>query len=279
MPLLTLLLICMSPLAWAEQNFSAMLDSLPPPQFVNNGKPLQIRFVRLSDNPWQMGIVQVVEVDAPVEKLIATLDQVERYGEIFKDVRKSERRRATSADEYSLYTETYIPVPLVSNDKTTMRYKLKREKTRVLYRFSLEESNNLRRFEGLAGAEKRDANRSVYWEIDLMEPGFGATRVIPAKKFWKESGLGSAQSDWAVKLRSEQPARAGAEILAESEKYADAQEEEVSKAFAAAQSWEDFLASIQPPAPSKEANPKSPSGPAPSTAKPKATGPKSDPKP
>jgi hypothetical protein len=262
--------------------FGERLESLGTPEFGSkkaDEPPLSVYFVKLSDNPWQLAIAQVVEVNAPLEQLVAALEDVPGYVGIFKDLVKAERLNISGADEFSLLTETSIPIPLISNDKTRMRYRVKRGPGKVIYRFSLEEGNNLKQFEGLAGAVARERGRSAYWEIDLLEPGFGAARMLPSGKFWKESASASVQSDWALKLKAEKPSSPAASILEESEKFADAQDKLVAAAYDTALTWDAFLAITRPAAPSKAASPKSPGGPEASTAKPKHKGPSKEPKP
>jgi hypothetical protein len=239
-----------------------------------------LSFVKLSPaDPWQVGILQVVPVDAPFEKLVATLDDTAGYVGLFQDLKISERRNEKGPDDFVLFTETSIPIPFVANDRTSAHYTVTRAKNRVKYRFTLVEGNHLKTFTGLIGLEAREGGKSVYWEFDLIEPSYGAGRILPPKKFWKESALSSAQSDWAIKLRTEQPGLAKEKILEESGKLADSKEDEIAEAYKRAPDLAGFLASMSPPAPSSVASPKSPSGPAPSTARPKASGPKSEPKP
>lgn len=242
------------------------------------GEEVSVSFVRVDADPWHMGIVQRFRVNAPLAKLLAALDDVPGYVGIFTDLKRAELRDQ-SGEEFTLFTETAIPLPFVPNDRTSVRYRTWRAEGHVLYQFQLKEGNHLNAYEGVALAAADGPHHSVYWEIDLIEPGFGASRALPAKKLWVQNALGSAQSDWALKLKAEGALGKAADILGESEKRAEKMEDAVASAFAHPASFEDLLAQYKPASPSASASPKKPFSANPSTAKPKHKGPKSEPKP
>ncbi len=242
---------------------------------ITEKESVSVSFVKLGDDPWRLGLLQKAHVNAPVEKLVRAVDDTDAYVGIFQDLVKSARRDAAGRDDYTLYTETSIPVPFVANDKTSMRYHIERGKNYVLYHFHLVEGNHLTAYDGVALAIGDGTSGSLYWEIDFIEPGYGMNRALKPRKFWVQNAIGGAQSDWALKLKAE----GSPDILTQSEKKANALEDRIAAAYDAPVPLETLLAQAIPTSPSANASAKKPRSPAPSTAKPKQSGPKSEPKP
>ncbi len=246
---------------------------------VNVSETVSVSFIKLGDDPWRMGILQKMRVNAPLDRLVHAIDDTDGYVGIFDDLKKSERRDIKSPDDYVLFTETEIPLPFVPNDKTSMHYRIERKTNSVLYRFDLTEGNHLLSYNGVALAASDGAQSSVYWELDLYEPGFGMSRALPVKKFWIQNAESSVQSDWALKEKAEKPNSKPEEILADSKKRAEALDDTLAKAYEGSTSFESLLAQAIPATPNTNANAKNPLSPASSMASPKHNGPKSDPNP
>jgi hypothetical protein len=265
--------------SFAHADFSAQIDRVTATSFpVAASETVSISFVKLGSDPWQLGMLQKIRVNAPLERLTAALDDVPGYVGIFDDLEKAEKRSVNSPNDYVVFTETSIPLPFVPNDKTAMRYRVTHFPSAVGYRFSLTEGNHLRAYDGFALASADGLRSSVYWELDLLEPSFGISRGLPVKKFWGQNALGSAQSDWALKLKAEAFGDSKA-ILKESKKRASLLEDSLDAAYDAAVPFDALLAQAIPASPSASASAKKPTAPPHSTAKPKANGPKSEPKP
>jgi hypothetical protein len=266
--------------AVAQAGFSAQAEKVAHSTSfpVGASETVSISFVKLGNDPWQLGMLQKIRVNAPLERLTAALDDVPGYVGIFDDLEKSEKRSVVSPDDYVVFTETSIPLPFVPNDKTSMRYRIEHLPRAVGYRFALTEGNHLRSYDGYALASADGPRSSVYWELDFIEPAFGISRGLPVKKFWVQNAEGSAQSDWALKLKAEGFGDSQS-ILAESKKRASELEESLGAAYEAATPFEALLAQTIPTSPSANASAKKPTAPPHSTAKPKANGPKSDPSP
>lgn len=285
MPVFSLLLACIA----AHADFSPAVERVSGPAReaarhgstffpVGPNETVSVVFVTLGTDPWQLAMLQKMRVNAPLPKLLAALDDIPGYVGIFDDLVKSERRDSKNTDDYVLFTETSIPLPLVPNDQTSMRYHVEHFPRATSYRFGLTEGNHLRAYEGFGLAAADGANASVYWELDLLEPAFGLSRGLPVKKFWVQNAQGSAQSDWALKLKAEGFGKPEA-ILKESDARSEAIAGSLAAAYDAAVPFDTLLAQATPASPSTSASTKKPVVPAPSTAKPKARGPKSEPKP
>ncbi len=267
------------PLETANQVEKLARARLPDALFLPAAaEDITVTFIHLSDDPWKYALLQVMRVQAPLKCLQTVVDDVKGYVGIFDNLLTSERREAKNANDYVLFTESEIPIPLVANDKTSVHYQVSSGPQWSLYRFSLVAGNHLKQFEGVAGAVALTAQSSLYWEIDALEPAFGISRMLPPKKFWLQNGLANLQSDWALKLKAE-GAQSPGEILAESKKKADAGEAGINKNYEAALTLEALLAQTKPSIPNKAANPNRPSGPPASTNKPKHSGPNKEPKP
>jgi hypothetical protein len=281
-------LLCASNQVWASADLKAPAEQVHALAIksLKEGKSLfrtekdfSVSYVKMGEDPWKMGLLQVVKVSAPLEALLAVIDNVPGYVGLFNDLKVSEVREKKSADDYEMFSETSIPFPFVPNDQTTTHYLVTRAKNGAEYRYSLVKGNHLKQFEGVAAAIAIDAKHSLYWEFDWMETEYGASRIVPAKKFWTENGISSLQSDWALKLKAENNSMPSTEALAESDKFAGDQEAQIASAYAAALPFPEFLEKYIPKSPSKTAPEKSPMGPVHSTANPKQSGPKREPKP
>jgi hypothetical protein len=246
---------------------------------VDKTETVSVSFVKIGTDPWRMGLLQKVRVNAPFENLVRVIDDTAAYVGLFQDLKESSKRDVAGPDDYTLFTETSIPVPFVPNDRTSMRYHVSHGTGFALYRFHLVEGNHLNAYDGVALAAADGERQSVYWELDLLEPSFGMARALPVKKFWVQNAVSSAQSDWAYKLRAENATVKSQAILDDSVKRSEALEVKIGAAYDAAAAFADLLAQATPTSPSTNASAKKPRAPAPSTAKPKASGPKSEPKP
>jgi hypothetical protein len=277
-----LILMLLSCIGFAADDFKSVLgevDRRPP--FAKAGKePMSLSFVQLdAANPWRYGILQIMEVNASMERVVAVVDDVNSYSEIFRGITQVEIKEAKSRDDFILFTEVAIPLPFVANDRTNVHYRVERKKDFVKYRYSLVSGNHLEAFEGITVIWPVDAGHSIYWELDFIEPGYGSSRALPATNFWRQNALGNVQSDWAIKLRAEMPKESKENVRKASEEFAEKFFDQVIAAFSSPLSHADLLAMITPTKPTTAAEKKSPSGPKSSTAKPKQSGPKREPKP
>ena len=240
---------------------------------------VSIQFVKVGENPWHFGILQKFRVKAPLQRLVQALDDTDSYVGIIQDLIKIEKRAVRSQNDFILFTETEIPVPFVSNDKTSMHYLVERKEKFSIYRFRLAEGNHLHQYEGLAIAAAEGSNASTYWELDVYEPGFGLNRALPVKKFWIQNAVSSAQACWAFKLKAEGFSSQPFAILEESKKRAASLEESLGKSQQTPLAFKDLPAQIRPISPSSSEREKNPTSPAFSTAIPKQTGPSKEPSP
>jgi hypothetical protein len=242
-------------------------------------QPVFLEFFPLGEDPWKKGFLQCLDIEAPLAKVVAIVDDMPAYTSIFKDLLKSEIRDRQSSSDFNLFSETHIPVPLIANDRTTIHYHVTRARDWVLYDFELVASNHLKAYAGNQLVTSVGPNLTKYCELDLQEPENGASRMIPAKKFWQENAAGNIQSDWAFKLRAEQASAPSEKILKDSDAFADSLGEKIGTSFTQPTSAAALLAKINPTMPNPAGSINSPKGPAFSTAKPKQSGPKSDPSP
>ncbi|MGZ3696134.1 MAG: hypothetical protein ACXWQO_18985 [Bdellovibrionota bacterium] len=206
-----------------------------------------VRFVKLrNDNEWLCGFAQFVRFKANVKKLTAVMADINSYQAVLKGLIEAKVTKSSGPDDFTLYTETDIPVPLVANDKTSVHYHLSHVAKNTLYRYSLESGNHLKEFEGAAAAIALSSSESLYIEVDFLQAGNGASRILPAARFCRENVLGNIQSDLAFKIKAEKPGTASEIILAESEAASEKMNSELVELQKNPLSLAELLALFEP---------------------------------
>ncbi|MGZ3655416.1 MAG: hypothetical protein ACXVCS_07660 [Bdellovibrionota bacterium] len=108
---------------------------LPPAEIPAATGEAKISFVQLDPtDPWSLGVLRVMRVHVPPKKLIPVVDDVPAYVGLFKDLLAA-KRTPPAGKEFVLFTETRIPLPLVANDRTSVRYHCQSALTRRLTSF------------------------------------------------------------------------------------------------------------------------------------------------
>jgi hypothetical protein len=205
-----------------------------------------IHYVRLGKDPWELGVVRVIRVRAPFERFASVVENVPGYVGLFTDLLTARSTPLPAPGSFTLYTETRIPVPFVSNDQTTVRYHVEKSGGRRLVSASLVESNHLAVLEGAGLLAPLGADECVYWQVNFLKVGFGAARALPARTFWKENALGGLQADLALRLRAENAELPDGQILAKSRKLAREQDARAKESLEKPLRLEELLARLRP---------------------------------
>jgi len=251
---LFLLSVFLSPQANAESGEEAAArvlailqntSHLPPAEVPASPGEAKISFVQLDPaDSWSLGVLRVMRVRVPPHKMISVIDDIPAYVGLFKDLLVAKRTPA-AGHEFVLFTETHIPLPLVANDRTSVRYHCQITNARRLTSFELVEGNHLGGLDGASLLLPLKDGESVYLQLSFVHVAYGMARALPVKMFWAENAMGSLQADWALKLRAEQPAHAAEEILEESEGFSRAQFDRIKAAFEKPRKLADFIASLK----------------------------------
>ena len=135
----------------ADQIFQSLSSQTAPPkgEWLKKTETQKIMFVKLdAEDAWTMGVLRIMRIGATSERMISVLDDVPGYVGLFKDLLEAKKTPLPSNHEFVVYTETRIPLPLVANDRTSVRYRSQLEFGHRVSSFSLVESNHLAGLEG-----------------------------------------------------------------------------------------------------------------------------------
>jgi hypothetical protein len=184
--------------------------------------PLTIRCIETPGEEFYVGLEQHMTVAAPMEsvdKVISDLDNYKNLFPGFEDVKIIEKNENLWTSEW----EQIIPVFFIPNIKYQMSYLIDHsQKDRSFYRYQLKESGNIYHFDGLIVLERVNTKRTKYTEFDFYNANYGPLKVFAPSSIWKDGVHDLVQSDFAVKLKSENPDWDYAKIKKQSETLADA---------------------------------------------------------
>jgi hypothetical protein len=178
---------------------------------------LRLTCVRTPGDPRYIGIVQRMEVAAPLAAVAAVVEDVAHYRDLFPglvDARVVPGSR--DGNRYVLATEQRVPVFFIPNVRYEQTYLVAQTSAdRVVYRYRLARSRDLTNSDGLIVLERAGPDRTRFTEYDFFNARWG---LLPEGAVWRESLRGTYASDVAIKLRAEHPAWSFAQISHEAER-------------------------------------------------------------
>ena len=174
--------------------------------------------------PLFMGMVQELEIEAPIERVSQVLERVDQYAELFQGY--AEIKVVSKKDNlWRTHWEQRIPIPFVRNIRYDLDYLLSDPVPALkLFRYQLIESTRLKASDGAILLRKIGPNTTQYNEWDFYDADWGIAASFGRDRLWREGLEGAALSDLAIKLKAENPAmtenqaRDAAESLASDKK-------------------------------------------------------------
>jgi hypothetical protein len=164
-----------------------------------------------------VGIVQRMEIGAPLAEVEAILADVPHYKDLFPglvDVREVPGSR--DGNRYVTAWEQRVPVFFIPNTRYELTYLVSRVgEGRTVYRYRLARSGDLTNSDGIVVLEAAGPGRTRFTAYDFFNARWG---VVPEGAVWRESLRGSFESDLAIKLKAEHPGWSYPEIAAEAER-------------------------------------------------------------
>jgi hypothetical protein len=190
--------------------------------------PLRLTCVRTPGDAKYVGIVQRMDVAAPLAEVMAVLEDIAHYREMFPglvDARVVPGSR--DGNRYVTAWEQRVPVFFLPNVRYELTYLLARTSAdRVVYRYRLARSRDLTNSDGLVVLERVGPARTRFTEYDFFNARWG---FLPERTVWRESLRGAYASDMAVKLRAEHPTWSFARISREAERLRAEAEPEIER--------------------------------------------------
>ena len=188
--------------------------------------PLRLTCLATPGDAKYVGIVQEMEIAAPLAEVERILADVPHYKDLFPDcVDVHEVPGSRSGNRYVTAWEQRVPVFFLPNTRFELTYLVSRvDDGRVVYRYRLARSRDVTNSDGIIVLEAAAPGRTRFTEYDFFNARWG---LLPESAVWRESLRGSVASDLAIKLKAEHPAWSYPRISAEAERLRRAAEGEV----------------------------------------------------
>jgi hypothetical protein len=200
----------------------------PPAEGDGGGSPLRLTCVATPGDAKYVGIVQQMEIAAPLSAVKAILDDVPRYKDLFPDcVDVHEVPGSRSGNRYVTAWEQRVPVFFLPNTRFELTYLVSWiDEGRVVYRYRLARPGDLTNSDGVIALEAAGPERTRFTEYDFFNAQWG---LLPEGMVWREALRGALLSDLAIKLKAENPAWPFARIASESERLRGAAAGELAR--------------------------------------------------
>lgn len=180
---------------------------------------LTLRCVETPRQDLYMGLEQVQQISAPLERVQAVMDDIDHYKDIFPEFARTE---VISRDHNLWLTgwEQHVPVFFVPNVRYEVDYLVgSPSPNQRVYRYQLHKSEDLIASDGFIVLSAIDAQHTAYFELDFYDAHWGLGGVLGKGKLWRENVRGLALSDIGAKLKAENPTWDRKQVLKASENW------------------------------------------------------------
>ena len=188
-------------------------------------EPLKIQAITTEGNDYFIGVAQMMTIKAPLAQVMAFLDHYENYPQYFDGLKKAEileTKKEKDRNWLRIFFEQTIPIPFVPNDRNEMVYSVKAsDPSHVVYRYQFRDGNDLISNDGMILLDALSTRLTRYVEFDFFDAHWGIAKTFGAKKIWARSMRGLVQSDYAIKLKVENPGWDPKKVLNESKEFSE----------------------------------------------------------
>ncbi|MBF0361743.1 MAG: hypothetical protein HQK49_12070 [Oligoflexia bacterium] len=226
-----------SPYSEKWQQVFSSTDSFPIKN--SNSLLLDLRCITTADNDLFIGVEQRMDINAPISKVFSIISDFKNYQNLFpgfKDIHIVSNDR----NRYLLHWEQIIPIFFIPNIKYEMIYQINpipitttatvttttttiavatksasktesttttntSEKKSWLFRYQLKNRGTILNSDGFIYIREKDANTTEYWEQDYFDAKWGVAKVLGKDRIWKDAVTDLAISDFAIKIKAENP--------------------------------------------------------------------------
>lgn len=178
----------------------------PDPQAAgkNEKNPVWTRAIKTPGKGLYIGSMKQVWINAPMERVVAVLDDFASYPKFFDDVKKVEVR-ARDGNKLTVFWERNSPAFFIPNIKYEMIYLVEKiSPTQTIYRYQLKKGNSLNASDGVIVVDAEETGTKVTG-LDFYDASWGLAGAIASGKIWRKSIEGGYKGDISFKMRVEHP--------------------------------------------------------------------------
>ncbi len=162
-----------------------------------------IRCFQTPGNDTYIGVEREYIIHAPYENVVSELDRFENYGQLFPEMKKVEVSEKNN-DWVKVNFEQKAPLFFVPNTKYALKYQqITCGKDCKIYRFKLQNGNNLKFSDGFMMVTKKDDSSTTFLGLDFFDADWGILKSISKDQIWTQSLRGFIRSDYSVKFKTE----------------------------------------------------------------------------
>ena len=182
-------------------------------------------------NERYVGMRQAVDIRAPLAVVVAVLDDIGHYKDLFPDT--VDVRLLAGSPLQGRFVTAWVqraPVFFLPDITYELAHRVDRhDPARVVYRYRLRRGDQLTSSDGIVVLEAIEGGITHFTEYDFFDARWGA---VPTGVVWRESLRSAHHSDLAIKLRSEHPVWTYGEIASEATRATAARGAELDRCFA-----------------------------------------------
>ncbi len=169
-------------------------------------EPLKIQCFSTPDNPLYIGMLQMMWVQAPLQRVEAVIEDAGQFKDFFPGFLES-KLTPIAANRWQVYFEQPPPVIFTKKIIYSMLYMAVQPTAKMkIYRYQEKDGNYLKSSDGTIVLEEMGPNLTRYIEYDFWDADWGLAKTLGlGGKIWHENVRGSALTDIALKLKAENP--------------------------------------------------------------------------
>lgn len=231
--------------------YRALLDEVlarrpPEAPAPATSQPLRLTCLTTPGEEGYVGALQEAVIEAPLSVLVALLDDVPHYRDLFPDtVDVHEVPGSRLGDRFVTAWQQKAPVFFLPDTHYQLVYRVDRqEPSRVVYRYWLRRPGALRHSDGAVLLEVLGPGQTRFTEYDFFDAAWGP---VPLSMVWGEALKGMFLSDVAIKLKAEHPAWSYAKVAGEAARLWRAEPGLAERCRAGARSAPSLLAPPRSP--------------------------------
>lgn len=185
---------------------------------------IALKCLKTLEQPFYIGVIHGLVIHSPFSGVNSLISDFGGNIEIYDGLKKAEIKN-TSANLFEVFSEQWIPLPFVPNEKTVMYYLVNElevaGKKRAIFRYQLKQSNHLEKSDGAIILDEIDSKTTRMAEFDFFDADWGILKTLAPSRIWRDSVRALLQTDLAVKIKTENPQLSNKEVHDQSMAIAD----------------------------------------------------------
>ena len=170
----------------------------------SHAEPIELDCIGTPHDEDYVGIVRRTTIRASLRTVEAVLDDVAHFKELFpRTVEVRVVAGSSQGSEFTTAWEQRVPLFLVPNIRYELSHTVDKSTPGIgVYRYRLRSSNTLIASDGLAILEARGPETTRFSEYNFFK---ARPSPVPASVIWRESLRSAVLSNFAIKLKAENP--------------------------------------------------------------------------